>query len=215
MWNIKEICNILYNITKRRNLVMKSVKFGELANTWLEDKKKYVKLSTYATYRFIVDKHLLPNFDCKKKISKEDIQSFINKKYDDKMSHKFIKDIIIVLEMILKFGNEKGIYKTQQLKYRLPKQNDISEVKCFDVESQKRLVNYLRSNFSFKNFGIYLCLYTGIRIGELCALKFSDINCKTKTLFITKTLQRVCIKSYDNKKTKIIVGTPKTASSKL
>ena len=192
---------------------MKKVRFKELVNIWLEEKKKYVKISTYSTYSFIVSKHLLPYFDCKEKISSEIIQRFISEKCEDKLNHKFIKDILIVLEMILKFGNEKKIYKTSELKYYLPKQICTNKIKCFDVESQKRIATYLKSNFSFKNFGIYLCLYTGIRIGELCALKFSDISCSDGTLTINKTLQRVSVKNLDNKKTKIIIDVPKTASS--
>lgn len=193
---------------------MKRIRFKELVNIWLEEKKKYVKISTFSTYNFIVNKHLLPYFSHLEIIKSENIENFIIRKSEDKLNYRFIKDILIVLAMILKFGNEKKIYKTQQIYYHSPRQNTINEIKCFDVESQKKLVNYLRNNFSFKNFGIYLSLYTGIRIGELCALRFSDINCETKTLHITKTLQRISVQGYENKKTKIIVGTPKTISSK-
>ena len=192
---------------------MSRVKFEELVNKWMEDKKKYVKISTFSTYNFIINKHLLPYFSRLEIIKSENVENFIIKKCEDKLNYKFIKDILIVLAMILKYGNEKRIYKTQQINYHSPKQNTIKEIKCFDVESQRKLVNYLRNNFSFKNLGIYLCLYTGIRIGELCALKFEDINFDTKTLYITKTLQRISIKNNDNKKTKIIVDTPKTISS--
>lgn len=191
---------------------MNRVSFNKLANMWLEDKKKYVKVSTYTIYNYIVNKYLLSYFSCCKSINSEQLQRFIDIKIENKLNYKFIKDILIVLEMILKYGNEKEIYKTTQFKYYLPKQNKVSEMKCFDLESQKRLVSYLKNNFSFKNLGIYLCLYTGIRIGELCALKFSDINCETRVLYITKTLQRISIEN-SNKKTKLIIGSPKTLSS--
>ena len=192
---------------------MKKICFKELTNIWLEEKKKYVKLSTFCTYNYIVSKYLLPYFSYEEVIKSKNVENFIKQKCEDKLSCKFIKDIMVVLEMILRFGREKRLFKNPQILYHLPKQKEANVIKCFDLENEKRLENYLKNNFSFKNFGIYISLYTGIRIGELCALKFSDIDCSTGTLIINKTLQRISVKNYNNKKTKIIVDTPKTISS--
>ena len=60
MWNIKDFKDILYNLAKRRIDIMGRVNFNKLVNMWLEDKKKYVKVSTYTTYNYIVNKYLLP-----------------------------------------------------------------------------------------------------------------------------------------------------------
>lgn len=60
------------------------------------------------------------------------------------------------------------------------------------------------------NIGILLCLYTGLRIGELCALKWQDVDLCHGQVNVTKTVQRI---SHDDGTTEIMVGSPKSAPS--
>lgn len=192
---------------------MKRIGFKDLAKMWLEGKKKYVKMSTYAVYRIIIDNYLIPYFSDSRIIKSNNVQDFANNKYDIGLSQKFIKDIIVVLNMIVEFGSKNKLFDSGRLEYRLPKDTTNKAVVCLDIESQKKLLKYLKDNFSFKNLGVYICLLTGIRIGEVCALRFSDIDLKIGTLTINKTLQRICIKNNINRKTMIIEDTPKTINS--
>ena len=77
-------------------------------------------------------------------------------------------------------------------------------------QDQDKLIDYILKNQSSKNFGILLTLYSGIRIGELCALKWKDIDFKNNILNINKTLQRVYIKDKQINKSKLIITNPKT-----
>lgn len=192
---------------------MKRMGFKNLANMWLEEKKKYVKMSTYAVYRLIIDNYLIPYFRDSRVIKSDNVQNFANNKYNIGLSQKFIKDIIVVLNMVIEFGSKNKLFNSGTIEYRLPKDNTIKAVVCLDIESQKKLLKHLKDNFSFKNLGVYICLLTGIRIGEVCALKFSDIDLKKGTLIISKTLQRICIKDNINRKTMLIEDTPKTINS--
>ena len=63
---------------------------------------------------------------------------------------------------------------------------------------------------NFRGFGIFLCLNSGLRIGELCALQWTDIDFKNRVIHITKTMQRIYNKR-SNPKTKIIIPRPKLA----
>ena len=78
---------------------------------------------------------------------------------------------------------------------------------------QKKLMDYLKDNFTFPNLGILVCLSTGLRIGEVCALKWSDINMDTGLLHVNRTIERIYIVDSDKPHTEIVINTPKTKNS--
>lgn len=78
---------------------------------------------------------------------------------------------------------------------------------------QKQLSEYLVKNLSCSNLGIMVCLYTGIRIGEVCALKWKDISFDEQILYIHKTMQRIQKQDDGAEKTKIIITEPKRTCS--
>ena len=78
---------------------------------------------------------------------------------------------------------------------------------------QKKMTSYTLENFNSRNLGILVSLYTGIRIGELCALQWKDINIKKGIISINKTLQRVYMKENGIGISKIVISTPKTKNA--
>ena len=78
---------------------------------------------------------------------------------------------------------------------------------------RKELFDYLKDNFTFPNLGILVCLSTGLRIGEVCALKWSDINMDTGLLHVNRTIERIYIVDSDKPHTEIVINTPKTKNS--
>lgn len=100
---------------------MKRIGFENLAKMWLEEKKKYVKMSTYAVYRIIIDNYLIPYFSNSRIIKSKNVQDFANNKYDIGLSQKFIKDIIVVLNMVIEYGCKNKLFDSETLEYRLPK----------------------------------------------------------------------------------------------
>lgn len=193
-----------------------------LCEKWLNEIQIFVKQSTYARYRQIVDKHILPQIASLdvNKISNEQVSLFIrNKKINGRLdgkgglSTKTIQDIFIILKQILSYGYKKGYaplldYDFIKLK---TEQNPFS---VFTVNEQAQLVLYLRHNLSLETLGILLCLYTGIRVGELCALTWNDIDMQNSVLHINKTLQRIQNTDENiNTKTIIIIDKPKSNKS--
>ncbi|MFR9000911.1 MAG: site-specific integrase [Anaerobutyricum soehngenii] len=78
--------------------------------------------------------------------------------------------------------------------------------------NQKILSSYLCLHLTYRNLGILICMYTGIRLGEICALTWEDISLTEGSIYIDKTIQRVQ-KEHNGKKTMLIIATPKTPSS--
>ena len=87
------------------------------------------------------------------------------------------------------------------------------ELEVFSIGQQKKILNYIKAHFNFKNLGILICFNTGMRIGEICALTWNDIDIQNETIHIHKTLQRIYIFEKTKKQTKLILDTPKTKNS--
>ena len=148
--------------------------YSEKLTSWLKEKKIYLKYSTYTNYCNVIHNHILPSLGSYQieELNNDILQEYIlqkleNGRKDGKggISFKYAKDIIQILKFTLPFKIDI------QLPYHPPKAVDI-----FEKGHQITLINHLQSEINCKNFGILLCIHTGIRIGELCALKWSDIN---------------------------------------
>lgn len=193
-----------------------------LCEKWLYEIQVFVKKSTYARYKQIVDKHVLPQLASLdiSKITDEKVSVFIRNKIisgrlDGKggLSSKTIQDIFTVLKQILSYGYKKGY--APLLDYDFIKlKAEHNSFSVFSVREQAQLVSYLRNNLSLETLGILLCLYTGIRIGELCALTWNDIDMQNSVLHINKTLQRIQNTDKNiNTKTIVIIDKPKSNKS--
>lgn len=192
-----------------------SVNFAKLSEEWLENKKLSVKESTIAHYKMIVDKHIMPLLDRYdiSAVTSNIIQQYMNKLIFDGYAAKTVGDILNVIKSIIKYAEHKGFCCNCDLSIISLKIHK-SEIETLTLIEQKKLCNYIENNLDNRNFGILLCLYTGIRIGELCALKWSDIDIREKVLIVNKTMLRIS-NNYlsDRCKTKIIITSPKSEDS--
>ena len=128
----------------------------------------------------------------------------------EELSTKTVRDILCILKAILCYANEEYDCNIKISKIKSPKLVQ-GNVTILSNREKGRLENYCIRVNTLKSMGILICLNTGIRIGELCALKWNNIDLDKKILYVNNTLQRV----YDKKqkKTKIIIDVPKTAKS--
>lgn len=74
-------------------------------------------------------------------------------------------------------------------------------------------MSFIQEHFTFKNLGIYICLSTGLRIGEVCALTWDDINIELGIISIKRTIERIYIIDGEKRHTELIINTPKTKNS--
>lgn len=189
------------------------VKISKIIDLWKESKKQYVKKSSFSAYMLLIENHLLPIFGERISVEESDIQEFIFKKLDEGLSQKTIKDILIVLKMILKYGAKNKIFEYQQFDVQFPTERENPGIEVLSKVNQKKIMAYVQEHFTFKNLGIYICLSAGIRIGEICALTWEDINTDTGIISIRKTIQRIYIIEDGNRHTELVLDTPKTKNS--
>lgn len=192
-------------------MIRKTVR--EIAAAWKEYKRPYVKQSTMAAYVLILENHVLPYFGDGDSLHEQAVQAFVLHKLESGLSVKTIKDILIVLKMIMKFGvkNEWMNYYEWDIKY--PKTSTNKELEVLSVANHRKILNYIQSHFTFTGLGIYISLSTGLRIGEICALKWSDINVTDGTITVSRTIERIYIIEGEEKHTELVINTPKTKNS--
>ena len=185
----------------------------EISDAWRENKRPYVKQSTLAAYMLILENHILPKFGESNELHENDVQGFVLEKLEGGLSMKSVKDILIVLKMVMKFGvkNEWMNYYEWDIKY--PTDVAGKKLEVLSVANHKKILNYIQSHFSFPGLGIYISLSTGLRIGEICALKWSDINVYDGILTVNRTIERIYIIEGERKHTELVINTPKTKNS--
>lgn len=185
----------------------------EIAAAWKEYKRPYVKQSTMAAYVLILENHVLPTFGEDNSLPEQSVQAFVLHKIESGLSTKSVKDILIVLKMVMKFGVKKEwmTYYEWDIKYPPSSENKLLEV--LSVTNHRKILNHIQSHFTFMGLGIYISLSTGLRIGEICALKWSDINVTDGILTVNRTIERIYIIEGEKKHTELVINTPKTKNS--
>lgn len=183
------------------------ITLSDIADDWLMVNKNKFKQSTYQGYKYKIDKYITGHYIAAYNIfSVTEAQAidFVNMLVNKQLSSKTINDIISLLNSLFDFAEKR--YKMFHINVPYVK-NTYKEMRVLSVSEQKHLEHYLIQDMDNYKFGIYIALYTGIRIGELCALKWSDIH--DGTINVNKTVIRL----KDGNKTKIVIDTPKTNHS--
>lgn len=185
----------------------------EIAVAWKEYKRPYVKQSTMAAYLLILENHLLPAFGENDSLPEQSVQSFVLEKIECGLSVKSIKDILIVLKMVMKFGvkNEWMNYYEWDIKY--PTNSANKELEVLSVSNHRKILDHIQSHFTFTGLGIYISLSTDLRIGEICALKWNDINITEGTITVSRTIERIYMIEGEKKHTELVISSPKTKNS--
>lgn len=194
--------------------------FSIWSDLWLEHKSLSVKQSTYVRYKNSLDLHIKPKLGCFKiqLINTERLQQFFNEAansgrmdHSGGLSSKTLSEMLMIIKGIFKFAKSHG--ETIQCEPdQIVIKKTFHEMRILSLDEERRLNSVLLCNQDIYKLGILLCLYTGIRIGELCALKWGNISFEEKTLKIDKTMQRL---QCDNqkKKTEIVISEPKSSCS--
>lgn len=202
------LINVLKNIVKKED---DKLDFEKISTEWLLQKKIGIKESTYAKYEYMINRYLFPNLKDMKieELQKYNFNELVVELKED-LSAKSVRDILGILKAILYYANDEYGYNFKIKKITSPKL-DIENIVIMSRREKSRLENYCIKDNSLKALGIVICLNTGLRIGEICALKWENINLNKRTLSVKNTLQRI----YDDKtkKTKVIIDVPKTRKS--
>ena len=202
----------------------KNITLGEWLDRWYAlYAEPFLKPSTLVSYDCYIKKHIKPTIGDVKlsDIDGNFLQSYFNEQYKsgriDKnggLSEKTLYNIRMMLHAVFRKAYENDMIKKNYVEHiTLPKVFR-KEMRVLTTEEQAKVQHVLSSEQDEYTFGILLCLYTGMRVGELSALKWKNVDTINKTIKIRATLQRVMITDSDiGQKTKLILGTPKSQSS--
>ncbi len=204
------------------NHLKNEITFGEILHLWMENNRIRLKGGTINKYQQIIDTQIIKELGNVKisEINSVIINTFLNNKLshgrrDGKgaLSPSYVRSIMLVINAAINYAVQEQYCSPLKSPILKPKEEKC-ELIILSLKDQQKLETFMFENLTPTNAGVYISLYTGLRIGEICALRWNDINFENKVLRIRHTIARV--KSIDENaeyQTQLIIDTPKTASS--
>lgn len=196
------------------------VALEQLAVDWLAKQKSQIKESSYVKYQNLIAKYLIPQIGelQPQELTSERLEIFCKTllssggRHHSGLSAKTVSDILSVTRAILRFSASKGYVIScdfSVISFKQPSKN----LRILSRLEQQKLCSYLQNNLTPVHLGILLSLFSGLRIGEICALRWSDISFEEKLIFVRRTMQRLQNIQDSERKTRICISAPKSPSS--
>ncbi len=197
--------------------------FSQVCSEWLNMKRLCIKQSTYANYYRVITNHIEPEMGglTLGELNSSKVNSFVY----DKLNHgrldqsgglgnKTVRDICCILKSIIRYAEDEYQMGTLAHNSVIPKKIK-KDMQVLSREEMRQLEKYLRRvPEENRCAGMLICMYTGLRLGEICALKWKDIDLQKEVIHIRHTIQRISIQdTVSNKKTTIIMDAPKSSCS--
>ena len=183
---------------------------------WLFLSRNRVKESTYVKYHNTITHHIKPclgNY-LPQNLTTVVIEAFSNDLLLKALAPKTVRDILTILRAVLKHCHKHMGTNYPDVEVVYPKDHK-KEMRVLSLEEQTRLVKHLLCDMDEIKFGVLLALLTGMRIGEICALRWGDISVDDKIIRVNFTMQRLqTLDRHSDAKTKITIGEAKSETSK-
>ena len=205
----------------KNNSKKDDIAFSFVIDQWLSVNKTRIKGSTYSKYLYMIDTHIRPFLGERKvnTINAFDINSFIAEKLRNGrldggggLSSSYVKTLTLLLNSTMNYAANEGYCNRLENPVISPpvekKQPNVLSEKDFN-----KLINYTICNLDLTSLGILISLTAGLRIGEICALKWKDINFEKNFICVNSTVSRVKSENNSNTKSQLILVPPKTSAS--
>lgn len=187
------------NLTNEAEKSKDKEKYEYWLDEWLRTKRLSVKESTYIRYRNTIENHIKPDLGkypiCK--ISTSLMEQFVSHKLqggrkdgNGGLSPKSMADIMVIIKEPFKYAQFHGIIVICNFD-RISFKKNAQEMRVLSILEEQRLLSVLFKDFDRYKLGVFICLYTGIRIGELCALQWKNISLSENVIKIEHTMQRL------------------------
>ena len=196
--------------------------FEKVLESWLGNKKLRIKESSYVKYFNLINNHINPILGKHpiSSITSSVLNAYVTEKFtsgkSDKtggLSEKTIRDIVSIIKSVLRFAKEESLLAEVNINITIPREKS-KEMRVLTKDEQATLEKHLCSSIDESKLGVLVCMYTGLRIGEICALKWSDISLEKNMLTVSRTMQRVqTLEDVQSPKTKVIITDPKSDCS--
>lgn len=190
--------------------------FKDITEEWLSGKRAKIKKSTYYQYVNLIQNHIektlgeLPV----NAITNQIICDFFNKLTCDSelsLSTSTVKSIIYITKAVIRYAVKMNFMEEIRVYFESPGKSNKRDL-VLTHQEEKNLTKYLLENRTLENVGILLAMYTGIRLGELCALQWGNISLSDAYIYIEKTVSRLP-DNGDTQKTRLMLESPKSFTS--
>ncbi len=173
------------------------------------EQKRKLKASTVSRYRYVVRQYIQPQLGTAPlyTLTEQRVADFYRKLQEQGLSAKSTRDVGVLLRAILRMAAKRGCFCTG-LNAELPVCKK-RQVEIFTEPEILRLAHHIVNEPDLTGLGVLLTLNSGLRLGELCALRWSDIDFHTGFLRVEREVQRI----YEKGCTRLIVQPPKSESS--
>lgn len=216
---LQDVIRLQGNAPNSKEMCKGSV-FEFFSIEWLDTFSTNFKESTYIRYRTLIKCYLMPYFQTAKieNITKEHVLDFCKeiethgKRDGTALSTKTVSDILSVLRRILHYAKAQNIPVDSAI-FDIRIKQTPKPLPVLSLSEQLTLQKYLIGHPDCLNLGILLCLFTGIRIGELCALTWDKISLSERSLCICRTMQRIQTRIPESQRTHILISSPKSSSA--
>ena len=196
-------------------------RFSSIAKGWLETVRHQVRESTYIKYRNLADSYILPRLGELEwdDITRETLESFCGYlrtsggRCGKGLSSKTLADTMSVIRSIFRYAAGHGAslsFDPSSLFIR----NEPPTLRILSRKEQETLCRFLCADLNGRNLGVLICMFTGMRLGEICALRWEDISFYEQTIYVHRTMQRLqtCERS-SAARTRLVITAPKSRDS--
>ena len=193
--------------------------FRDLLAEWLASRRPEWKPSTLRRYDFLIQRHILPELGpvLLEHLDAGVINGFLARKQtggglaDDRgLSPAYVRSMAVVVQSALRYGADRGLCQPMAGKVCKPAPEK-AEIRILTQPEQQALEQSIYARPDATGLGVFLALYGGLRVGEVCALGWQDVDLEQGLLRIRHTVTRV--NAREGQHTDLVLGSPKTAAS--
>ncbi len=198
-------------------------RFSEVLFLWIETNRIRLKGSTEQRYDYLIKKHIMPELGGMRlsQISATVINGFLQRKLENGridgnggLSSSYVSSVMTIVNSAIRFAISEKMCPPLSTPIYKPK-SEKRDFKILSYDEQALIEQYTRNELKSTNIGILISLYTGLRIGEVCALSWEDVDLNNKIIHVRHTIARVKSNEKETgQKTRLIIDEPKTKSSK-
>lgn len=199
------------------NLNSSDITFAEISEQWLYSIRPSVKESTFSHYQYTLQHYLFPVFQnfkvsaLNEKILEQGLLAVIAPASGKQkpLGTAMARECLSMLRRICKYASQFHLIRPLEISVNLP-QKKPKLLRPFTMEEQKKLLSFVMASPTPRKVGLLLGFQAGLRIGEICGLKWGDFDLSAGTVTINRTVSRI---SCGNGHTKVVVQSPKTEKS--
>lgn len=187
--------------------------FDEVLDEWLNGQRSKLKPTTCGAYETILNRHIRPEFTggTPWEITDSDIARFWERKCGENLSASTLRGISCVLRATVRYGGRYGCNAGTDACRHAPVANR-SDASILSDDETARIVSQLGKNPIGRALGVLICLYTGLRLGEICGLRWGDIPPDNRSLTVNRTVSRIR-STEEQRRTRLYIGEPKSRNS--